>query len=52
MLIMFGVGAGNLSWILILGALMGTEENMPWSKKAKRSLSDSAGHQRSADHNI
>jgi predicted metal-binding membrane protein len=27
---MFGVGVGNFGWMLVLGAVMGIEKNMPW----------------------
>jgi predicted metal-binding membrane protein len=33
MLLMFAIGVGNLGWMLILGALMGIEMNMPWGRK-------------------
>ena len=33
MLLMFGVGVGNLGWMLGLGAIMAMEKNMPWGRK-------------------
>lgn len=33
MLLMFGVGVGNLGWMFALGALMAVEKNLPWGKK-------------------
>jgi predicted metal-binding membrane protein len=33
MLVMFGVGVGNLAWMLGLGALMAAEKNLPWGRK-------------------
>jgi predicted metal-binding membrane protein len=38
MLLMFAVGLGNLAWMLLLGAVMATEKNMPWGKKLVRPL--------------
>ena len=32
MLLMFGVGIGNIGWMLALGATMAVEKNMPWGK--------------------
>jgi predicted metal-binding membrane protein len=32
MLLMFAVGAGNLAWMLILGAVMAVEKNLPWGR--------------------
>ena len=32
MLLMFGVGIGNIGWMLALGAIMAVEKNMPWGK--------------------
>lgn len=39
MLVMFGVGAGNIGWMLLLGSVMAVEKNMPWGRK----LSDPLG---------
>ena len=33
MLLMFGVGVGNIGWMLALGAVMAVEKNMPWGRK-------------------
>jgi predicted metal-binding membrane protein len=33
MLLMFAVGAGNLGWMLMLGAVMGVEKNAPWGRR-------------------
>jgi predicted metal-binding membrane protein len=33
MLLMFTVGAGNLGWMLLLGALMAIEKNLPWGRR-------------------
>jgi predicted metal-binding membrane protein len=33
MLLMFGVGIGNLGWMLTLGAVMALEKNSPSGKK-------------------
>ena len=33
MLLMFAVGVGNIAWMLILGAIMAVEKNMPWGRK-------------------
>lgn len=33
MLLMFGVGVGNVAWMLALGAVMAVEKNMPWGRK-------------------
>jgi predicted metal-binding membrane protein len=38
MLLMFGVGVGNVGWMLSLGALMAVEKNMPWGRKVSRPL--------------
>jgi predicted metal-binding membrane protein len=38
MLLMFGVGVGNLGWMLALGAVMAIEKNMPWGKKISAPL--------------
>jgi predicted metal-binding membrane protein len=32
MLLMFAVGAGNLGWMLVLGAVMAVEKNAPWGR--------------------
>jgi predicted metal-binding membrane protein len=33
MLLMFAVGTGNVGWMLLLGAVMAIEKNMPWGRK-------------------
>ncbi len=33
MLLMFGVGVGNLAWMLALGTVMAVEKNMPWGRR-------------------
>jgi predicted metal-binding membrane protein len=32
MLLMFAVGVGNVAWMLVLGAVMAVEKNMPWGR--------------------
>jgi len=38
MLLMFGVGVGNLGWMLALGAVMAIEKNLPWGRKLSAPL--------------
>jgi len=38
MLLMFGVGIGNIGWMLCLGAIMAVEKNMPWGRKISAPL--------------
>lgn len=38
MLLMFGVGIGNVGWMLVLGAIMAIEKNMSWGKKISAPL--------------
>jgi predicted metal-binding membrane protein len=38
MLLMFAVGAGNLGWMLILGAVMAIEKNFPWGRRISAPL--------------
>ena len=38
MLLMFGVGAGSLGWMLVLGAVMGVEKNLPWGRRLSTPL--------------
>ena len=33
MLLMFAVMMGNLGWMLLLGAVMAIEKNLPWSRR-------------------
>jgi predicted metal-binding membrane protein len=38
MLLMFGVGIGNVGWMLALGAVMAIEKNMPWGRNISAPL--------------
>ena len=38
MLLMFVVGTGNVGWMLVLGAIMAVEKNMPWGRWLSRPL--------------
>ncbi len=38
MLLMFVVGTGSIGWMLLLGAIMAVEKNMPWGKKISTPL--------------
>jgi predicted metal-binding membrane protein len=38
MLLMFAVGVGNVAWMLVLGALMAAEKNLPWGRKLSAPL--------------
>jgi predicted metal-binding membrane protein len=38
MLLMFGVGVGNIGWMLSLGMIMAVEKNMPWGRRLSRPL--------------
>jgi predicted metal-binding membrane protein len=38
MLLMFGVGVGNVGWMLVLAALMAMEKNMPWGRRLSASV--------------
>lgn len=38
MLLMFVVGMGNLGWMLLLGAVMATEKNLPWGRYLRQPL--------------
>jgi predicted metal-binding membrane protein len=38
MLLMFGVGVGNVGWMLALGAIMAVEKNLPWGRKLSAPL--------------
>jgi predicted metal-binding membrane protein len=33
MLLMFAVGVGNLGWMLVLGALIAIDKNLPWDRR-------------------
>lgn len=35
MLLMFAVGMGNLGWMLLLGAVMAIEKNLPWGRRCR-----------------
>ena len=38
MLLMFAVGAANIGWMLVLGAVMAIEKNMPWGRRLSAPL--------------
>ena len=38
MLPMFAIGSGNIGWMLLLGAIMSIDTNMPWGKRSSRPL--------------
>ena len=38
MLLMFAVGVGNVAWMLVLGAVMAVEKNMPWGRRLSAPL--------------
>ncbi len=38
MLLMFGVGVGNVAWMLGLGAVMAVEKNLPWGRRLSAPL--------------
>lgn len=38
MLLMFAVGTGNVGWMLLLGAVMAAEKNLPWGNKLSTPL--------------
>ena len=38
MLLMFGVGVGSFTWMLVLGAVMAVEKNMPWGRRLSTPL--------------
>ena len=38
MFLMFAVGTGNLGWMLVLGAVMAVEKNLPWGRKLSAPL--------------
>jgi predicted metal-binding membrane protein len=38
MLLMFGVGAGSFSWMLVLGGVMAVEKNAPWGRRLSAPL--------------
>jgi predicted metal-binding membrane protein len=38
MLLMFVVGTGSVGWMLVLGAIMAAEKNLPWGRHISRPL--------------
>ena len=38
MLLMFAVGTGNVGWMLVLGAVMAIEKNVPWGRRLSAPL--------------
>lgn len=38
MFLMFAIGTGNVGWMLILGAIMAVEKNLPWGRKLSTPL--------------
>lgn len=38
MLLMFAVGVGNIGWMMVLGAVMAVEKNMPWGRQLSAPL--------------
>ena len=38
MLLMFVVGTGSIAWMLVLGAIMAIEKNMPWGRRMSTPL--------------
>jgi predicted metal-binding membrane protein len=38
MLLMFAVGVGNVAWMLMFGALMAVEKNLPWGRQLSTPL--------------
>ncbi len=38
MLLMFAIGAGSLGWMLVLGAVMAAEKNLPWGGMMSKPL--------------
>jgi predicted metal-binding membrane protein len=38
MLLMFVVGTGSIGWMMLLGAMMAVEKNMPWGKRISAPL--------------
>jgi predicted metal-binding membrane protein len=38
MLLMFTVGVGNFGWMLVLGAIMAMEKNLPWGRRISAPL--------------
>jgi len=38
MLLMFALGSGSLGWMLVLGAVMAAEKNLPWGGQMSQPL--------------
>ena len=38
MLLMLGVGAGNIGWVLVMGSVMAVEKNMHWGRRLSKPL--------------
>ncbi len=38
MLLMFLVGTGSVGWMLLLGAVMAAEKNLPWGRQLSAPL--------------
>ena len=38
MLLMFAVGSGNIGWMLVLGAVMAIEKNLPLGRRVSKPL--------------
>lgn len=38
LLLMFAVGVGNVGWMLVLGAVMAAEKNLPWGRRLSAPL--------------
>jgi predicted metal-binding membrane protein len=38
MFLMFAVGTGNVGWMLMLGAVMAVEKNLPWGRRLSAPL--------------
>jgi len=37
-LLMLAVGSGNIGWMLVLGAVMAIEKNLPWGRRVSKPL--------------
>ena len=35
---MIAVGSGNIGWMLVLGAVMAIEKNLPWGRRVSKPL--------------
>jgi predicted metal-binding membrane protein len=38
MLLMFVIGTGSVGWMLLLGAIMAAEKNLPWGRRLSAPL--------------